>query len=103
MAANEDYTAINYPDALPPTAYANVSNNVLPNIMYSNSCFILEENTRGPVINAGDLHDCNDLLEIIGNQIPLPADGADRDVFVIFQATLTPYAVVGGRVIDDGY
>jgi hypothetical protein len=73
----------------------------LPNIVTNNSCFIPEEKTYA-AINTGDLHDCNDMLSSLQYKIPLPADGADRDVFVIFQAMPTPYAVVGGRVIDDG-
>jgi hypothetical protein len=68
---------------------------IFPNAVYGNACMIPEEKTRGNVINAADMIN-------VSSTIPLevPADGADRWVYVLFQSYPGRWRVVGARIVD---
>ncbi|MDR1419060.1 MAG: hypothetical protein LBI86_01680 [Treponema sp.] len=74
------------------------SGNIFPNSVYGNACMILEEKTRGNVIDGGDL------INVASSLTPLevPADGQARWVYIIFQSYNTRWRIAGARIVDKG-
>jgi hypothetical protein len=76
------------------------SGNIFPSAGGS-PCMILEEKTRGAVINTGDMIAVSSIAASgFDGPLEVPADGAEHWAYALFQSYPGRWRVVGARIVD---